>query len=107
MLGLLWAMWQKILFFISRHFPFVRTEQLTFPVILGISLLIKNIPLDQSNLNSLYEGDVFQQKRLEKAYFFVKMTCPDMVQPASSDLLKASLVFKVDVHTCTYNQAVL
>ena len=97
MLGLLWLMWQKYYLFIFWHFPFVRTEQLTFfPVVLGISLLIKNILLDQSNPNSLYEGDICQQKLLEKAYFFVKMTCLDMVWPASSDLWKASLVFKVD-----------
>ena len=35
---------------------------------------------------------VFQQKLLEKAYFFVKMTGPAMVWPAISDFWKAPLV---------------
>ena len=45
-------------------------------------------------LNSLYERDGFQQKLLEKAYFFVKMTGPTMVQPTSFDFCKAPLESK-------------
>ena len=33
----------------------------------------------------------FQQKLLEKFYCFVKMTAPDMVQPASSDFLSPKI----------------
>ena len=36
---------------------------------------------------------VFQQKRLEKAHFIVKMTGPAIVRPANSDFWKAPLVF--------------
>ena len=45
-------------------------------------------------LNSLYERDGFQQKLLEKAYFFVKMTGPTIVQPTSFDFCKAPLESK-------------
>ena len=41
----------------------------------------------------MHEGNVFDQKLLEKAYFIFKMTGPAMVQPASSDFWKAPLVF--------------
>ena len=34
---------------------------------------------------------VFQQNLLEKAYFFVKMTGPAMVRPASSEFWKTPL----------------
>ena len=38
----------------------------------------------------------FSKKLLEKAYFFVKMTCLAMVWQASSDFWKAPIVFKAD-----------
>ena len=37
----------------------------------------------------MHEGDGFQQKLLEEAYFIVKMTRPPMVWPAGSDKWKA------------------
>ena len=36
---------------------------------------------------------IFQQKLLEKAYRFIKMTGPAMVRPAGSDFWKAPYVF--------------
>ena len=35
---------------------------------------------------------VFRQKRFGQAFFSVKMTCPPMVRPASSDFWKARLI---------------
>ena len=37
---------------------------------------------------------IFQQKLLEEAYCFVKMTGPAMVRPVGSDFWKAPLVFQ-------------
>ena len=39
----------------------------------------------------MHKGDGFQQKRLEKASFIVKMTGPVMAWLASSDFWKAPL----------------
>ena len=57
----------------------------TIPVVMTISLLIKNIQLDIVCTKEM----IFQQKLLEKAYCFVKMTGPAMVQPVGSDFWKA------------------
>ena len=37
------------------------------------------------NLNSIHEGDGFQQKLVEKAYFIFKLSGGAVVRPASSD----------------------
>ena len=43
-------------------------------------------------LKSMFEGESFLAKLLEKAYVIFKMTVPAMVRPASSDFWKAPLV---------------
>ena len=43
---------------------------------------------------------IVQQKLLEKAYCFVKMTGPAMVRPTSSDFWKAPQVHEVKQFIC-------
>ena len=46
---------------------------------------------DQSNSNTMHEGDGFLAKSLGKACFIVKMTAPAMVWPTSFDFWKAPI----------------
>ena len=43
---------------------------------------------------------IFQEKPLEKAYCFVKMTGPAMIRPASPDFWKAPQVNEVKQFIC-------
>ena len=58
---------KKYYLFIFGHFPFVRTEWPNHSCCIGNFTF--NIQSDQSNPNSLYEGDVFQQKTFGKSLF--------------------------------------
>ena len=63
----------------------------TIPVELGILLLIKAI---QPYHKYYARADGFSAKSLEKSIFFVKMTSPAMVWPASSDFCKSPKFFQ-------------
>ena len=61
------------------------------PVVIRISLLIKTIQLDQSNIACTKEI-LFYQKLLKKAYSIFKMASPAMVRTAASDFSRATPV---------------
>ena len=69
----------------------------TIPVALGISLLIKSIQPDQSNLNNLYEGDGFSAKSVYKKLISLSKGHLAMVGLASFDFWKALLDFSTHV----------
>ena len=66
------------------------------PIVMSIYLLIKTNHLEQSNPKYYAQKEmVFQQNLLEKAYFIAKMSGQTMVRPASSDVWKAPLSWRV------------
>ena len=65
----------------------------TIPIVMRNSLLIKTIQPDQSDPKVVCKKEMFSSaKRLEKAYFSVKMTGPAIVGPASSYFWKVPLI---------------
>ena len=86
------------------QFPFVRTDWPDQTVTMRtVSLLIKTIQPDQSNLKWYAQRRWVFVKLLEKDYFIVKMTSPAIIQPTSSDFWKVPLASMI-IHNCAVTE---